>query len=410
MNDIIVVGAGASGMAAAIMAARSGASVLMLEHMDTAGKKILATGNGRCNYTNRTQTANCYRGTHPDFAQTILEQFDVEDTIDFFQEIGILPREKNSCLYPLSMQASAVRDALLLELRRLKVPIETGIGIRNITKKNNTFLFETKQGTFQSHVCILACGGKAAKKTGSDGSGFLYLSAFGHTVQPLLPALVQLTSNHSCFSALAGVRIEAAVRIYAGEEHQLIAQDSGELQLTDYGISGIPVFQVSRYAAMALYEKRAVFAELDFLPEITEDVLIDMLRQRFSSFIKNRTAGESLIGLFPDKLIPVLLREAGVRMETPAECVNEKKQKKLVHAIKHFALEVTGTKSFDAAQTTAGGVDTTELTERLESRLVPGLFFAGEMIDIDGRCGGYNLQWAWSSGAVAGKAAAERNK
>lgn len=408
MNDIIIVGAGASGMVAAIMAARSGASVLMLEHMDIAGKKILATGNGRCNYTNRLQTTDCYRGTHSEFAWDILQQFTLHDTIDFFQQLGILPREKNDCLYPMSMQAVSVRDALLLELRRLHVTIKTGIGIRRITKQNGKFIFETKQGTFQSRVCVLACGGKAAKKTGSDGSGYLYLTAFGHTVRPLLPALVQLTSGHSGLSELAGVRTEAKVRIYTGEEYRLAAQDSGELQLTEYGISGIPVFQVSRYAAMALYEKQPVFAELDFLPEFDGITLEKTLKMRFESYKKDRTVRESLIGLFPEKLISVLLQEAGIRTETPAEYVNEKKQKKLVHAIKNFKLEITGTKSFDAAQTTAGGIDTTELTSQLESCLVPGLFFAGEMIDIDGKCGGYNLQWAWSSGAVAGKAAARK--
>ena len=218
-------------------------------------------------------------------------------------------------------------------------------------------------------------------------------------MRPLLPALVQLTSGHSGLSELAGVRTEAKVRIYTGEEYRLAAQDSGELQLTEYGISGIPVFQVSRYAAMALYEKQPVFAELDFLPEFDGITLEKTLKMRFESYKKDRTVRESLIGLFPEKLISVLLQEAGIRTETPAEYVNEKK---------HFKLEITGTKSFDAAQTTAGGIDTTELTPQLESCLVPGLFFAGEMIDIDGKCGGYNLQWAWSSGAVAGKAAARK--
>ncbi len=404
--DIVVVGAGASGLMAGIHAARAGAHVLILEHMDKAAKKILVTGNGKCNFTNEKQGIAYYHGKNPAFVLPALRQFDVKETLRFFEELGVYPKKKwEAYYYPASGQASSVAQSLLLECKRLNVRIACNIGIREIKKTAKGFSFHTKQGEFFSNCCIIATGGKAAKKTGSDGSGFLYIEKLGHKLTDIVPALVQLQGKQSFLKEIAGIRADGKVSIYI--EKEKIAEDTGELQLTEFGISGIPVFQVSRYASFALSEGKQVFAMLDFLPQLTEEETRDLLRKRFLCFAEGKNAAQALLGLFPDKLNAVLLNEAQIPIRKPAgECSTEELSL-LAGKAKALCIDVTGTKGFDNAQVSAGGVDTSEVNPMtMESRLVPGLYFAGEVLDIDGMCGGYNLQWAWSSGFVAGTEAA----
>lgn len=404
--DIIVVGAGASGMAAAITAARMGITVCILEHMDQAGKKILATGNGKCNYTNSRQGVEFYHGDNPAFVLPVFRQFGFEETIAFFEELGIYPKERNGYYYPKSEQASSVQAVLEMELRRLHIPIIYSCGIRAIEKQEKKFLFDTKNGQYKSAVCILATGGKAAKKTGSDGSGFLYLENFCHHIIDVVPALVQLQGKQAFFGEIAGIRAEISIRLYI--KNQLVSTENGELQLTDFGISGIPVFQVSRFASKALLQKEAVYALLDFAPELKDEQLTEVLRKRFfGTESAGKSAEQALIGFCQSKLIPVFLELAKISPKLPANQVTSEQLTGLNTIMKNFRVDIIGTKGFDHAQTTAGGVDTNEIdAESLASKLVPGLYFAGEIIDIDGKCGGYNLQWAWSSGYVAGRHAA----
>ncbi len=405
ISEIIVVGAGAAGMTAAIFAARAGADVLVLEHMETAGKKILATGNGKCNYTNSRQGVENYYGDDPAFVLQIMERFSFTDTLSFFEEIGIYPREKDGYYYPASGQASSVREVLLTELGRLDVKIIYNCAIRSIEKQNDLFCLETKSGNFYSKACLMATGGCAAKKTGSDGSGFLYLKKMGHHVIPVVPALVQLQGKGAFFKEIAGIRAEAMIKLYI-DDHPILAE-RGELQLTDFGISGIPVFQLSRFAARALNESKKVYVQIDFSPELAKEELRELLIRRYNR--EGISANQALVGMYNRKLIPLFLRLADIEETVEAAKVSRKQLSRLVKVIREFHVDITGTKKFDAAQTTAGGVDTTEINNAtLESRLVSGLYFAGEMIDIDGRCGGYNLQWAWSSGCVAGRSAAEK--
>ncbi len=405
--DVVVVGGGAAGMTAAISAARTGAKTAILEHMECAGKKILSTGNGKCNFTNQAQGVEYYRGQDPAFVLPALRQFGLRETLNFFREIGVWPREKRGgYYYPASEQASSVREALLLELKRLGVKLHCEVGIRKIRKLEDGFLFETKQGMFQSRVCVIATGGKAAKKTGSDGSGIPYIVGFGHKVADFVPALVQMQGKQSFFKELAGIRSDAAVRLLI--DGTPVCQDRGEVQLTEFGVSGIPAFQVSRYGVLALREQRRVQASLDFAPDVTEEELTAYcLRQ------KRRNPSEAVKNIFPglwnQKLVPVLLREAGVAGETPLARCKEEDFARISAAGKGLVIDIIGSKSFDSAQVCAGGVLTTEIhPETMESRLVSGLYFAGEVVDIDGMCGGYNLQWAWSSGWVAGKHGGEK--
>lgn len=404
--DVIVVGAGASGLTAGIQAARQGAKVLILEHMDRAGKKILATGNGKCNFTNEKQGIAYYRGKNPAFVLPAFGQFGFPETLQFFRELGIHGKAKrDGYYYPASGQASSVLEVLLMECRRLGVTAAYGVGIRSIQDKQGAFLFGTKQGLFQSKACILATGGKSAKKTGSDGSGIPYILGFGHHVTELVPALVQLQGKQPFLKEVAGIRAECNVMLYIDNEK--VAEDLGELQLTEFGVSGIPVFQVSRYASYGLLKGKQVSVKLDFLPGYSRQQAMGLFKERFYLYGEGKSAEEALVGLFPQKLNRVLLQESSIPFQKPAVSCKEQELSRLAVRAQQLLVDIVGTKGFDSAQVTAGGADTDEICpDTMESKLVPGLFFAGEVMDIDGMCGGYNLQWAWTSGSVAGMAAA----
>ena len=405
-QDVLVIGAGASGMMTAITAARRGLSVTVLEHMDKPGKKILATGNGKCNYTNELQGVTFYRGDDPAFVLPVMEQFGFDETVSFFEKLGIYPKSRNGYYYPASEQAASVLDVLRMELTFRHVSVVTECELRNILEKKNGFLLETDKGRFSGKKIIFATGLLAAPKTGSDGSAIPLIKAFGHRFSDVVPALVALQCRESFFKQLAGIRTEAEVSLFIDGES--IASERGELQLTDYGISGIPIFQVSRFATKALKRKQTVTAQIDFLPKLSEQEIEQLFESRFREYAHGKTADEAMVGLLNHKLSDVLLKEAHISLKKPAEEITKKELLQLVKQCKHMEVCVTGSKSFEQAQVCAGGVHTDEINPRtMESKLVPNVYFAGEVVDIDGMCGGYNLQWAWSSGYVAGRHAAE---
>lgn len=393
-------------MVAAISAARRGSEVIIIEHMERVGRKILSTGNGKCNYTNRRQGLRCYRGENPAFVLPVLEQFGVEETIAFFKELGVFPRERDGYFYPASGQASSVLDVLRMELRRLQIEIHTDCAITSVQRTKHGFDVRTTQGAFRAHQCIFACGGRAFPKSGSDGSAYPYIEKLGHTLIEMVPALVPMKAKQSFFKSVAGIRADARICLYRNGKQ--IAKDRGEIQLTQTGVSGIPAFQVSRYAARALAKKEKVRAELDFAPDLSEEELAAELTARFAAH-NGKSLEESLIGFFPKKLILLFLKENRLPLQEKAEWMLNGRISSFARYIKHVTIDVTETEGFDRAQSSAGGVDTKEINPKtLESYLVQGLFFAGEVVDIDGMCGGYNLQWAWSSGYVAGMHAADR--
>lgn len=406
-KQVIVVGGGASGMAAAIMAARKGAQVTILEHMDRVGKKLLSTGNGRCNLTNLKMGKECYRSDQKEFPMKVLDRFGVKETLDFFERIGVLTKDKNGYVYPNPEQAAAVLDLLRLELERLGVKVILECQVKRIGRGRGKtgFFAETSLGNFKGDRVILAVGSKAAAFTGSDGSGYELIRQLGHRVIVPLPALVQLRCEGKHFKQLAGVRCEARVFLYSGTKR--LAWDQGEVQLTDYGISGIPVFQVSRFASKALYEKHPVRAVVDFLPSMDMDKARMFLRQR-RKMLGHLKCRDFLTGVLHKKLAAVLFKLAGISAEQEAGKVPENHWERLLEKIKGFDAVVTGTNSFEQAQVCCGGADTREICpDNLESRLIPGLYIVGELLDVDGICGGYNLQWAWSTGCLAGSSAGE---
>ncbi|SHJ90401.1 BaiN/RdsA family NAD(P)/FAD-dependent oxidoreductase [Hespellia stercorisuis] len=405
MKTVGIIGAGASGMMAAITAARAGAAVLLIEHRPQIGKKILSTGNGRCNFTNTFQDPSCYRSDNPDFAKTILSQFTSQDAIAFFLKLGIYSKNRNGYIYPYSDQASAVLEVLQQELERLQVTILTETETRSVSCGKKGFSIQTGHEILHCDRLILAAGGKAASVTGSDGSGYDLAKQLDHHLVPVLPSLVQLHCAETCYKQLAGIRVQGSVAILVDGIIQ--GQDTGEIQLTKYGISGIPVFQVSRFAARGLYERKKVEAVLDFMPDFSDEGLTAFLGVR----IKNqpeKTMKHFFTGLYHPKLAGTFLRLCRIP-ETKRACeLTGVEIASLTEKIKHFCTVITKTNPFENAQVCAGGVDTVEINaETMESNIVPGLFFAGELVDVDGICGGYNLQWAWSSGYVAGREAAK---
>lgn len=409
--DAVIIGAGASGLMAAIAAARAGADVILLEHMDQAAKKILATGNGKCNYTNADQEIENYYCDDPDFVRIVLEKFSFQDTVRFFDELGIRPVQKNgTCIYPQSGQASSVKDILLAEVRRLHIPLLLSVGIRSVHKNHQKlFEIETKERRFYGRACILAAGGCAAKKTGSDGSGYVYAKQLGHTIVPPVPALAALLTDEDHGRLPAGIRIACTAALFVDDKKQAV--ERGELQITDYGISGIVIFQFSRIASKALAQHRQVRVSLDFQPELSKEQLAEYLAARFCSiYHKEQTMADALLGFFPDKLIPVLLMRAGLAADRKSARCSRKQAARLADQSKRYEVLISGIKGFDFAQVTAGGVPVHEINpHRMESKKTAGLYFAGELVDVDAKCGGYNLQWAWASGYTAGISVKEIN-
>ncbi|WP_313129009.1 NAD(P)/FAD-dependent oxidoreductase [Anaerocolumna sp.] len=400
MSNVLIVGGGASGLAAGIFAARGGHKVTIIEHKDKIGKKILATGNGKCNYTNLVQLPECYRSNDSTFPMKVLSVFGVHETIDFFRQLGIYPKERDGYVYPNSEQAASVVQVLEMELKRLKVNISLDVHVEHIQKVNNTFKLNTNKGDFTADKVILAAGGCASPNHGSDGSGYLLAKELGHKLVKPLPALVQLKSKEKYFKTLAGVRTEVYIQLFVND--RFAAEEKGELLIANYGVSGIPIFQLSRFAAKAINESKKVTLKIDFLPSLNWKETFDLITERMKINPK-RTAEESMVGLFNNKLVFVMLKEAGIEPDLFCEKVNKKYITDLVNQIKEWKIPISETNSFEQAQVSAGGVNTAEITPTtMESKLVKGLYLTGELVDVDGTCGGYNLQWAWSTGAVAG--------
>ena len=402
---VIVVGGGASGLVAAIWAARGGAEVTIVEQKDRLGKKILSTGNGRCNLTNEYMDLECFRGDDTSVVAKVLEQFGYEDTISFFEGLGVILKNRQGYIYPISDQASTILDVLCYEIKRLNVCVVLEESVVKIRKEANEFFVKTNNNVYTCDAVILATGGKAAPVLGSDGSGYGLAKAFGHTVSDVVPALVQLVGKGKYFKQVSGVRANATVKLFVEEE--CVASDTGELQLTNYGISGIPVFQVSRYAAKALHDKKKVCAEIDFLPTMSEEELKIFIYDRKKQH-GERLAEDFFVGVLHSKLATMLLKEAYVPAHISANEIRDDKWEKLLELIKHFQVEITDTNSFEQAQVCAGGVLTSEIDgDTMESVYEKNLYLTGELLDVDGMCGGYNLQWAWATGYIAGKNAAK---
>ena len=395
---IAIIGAGASGMMAALAAARTGASVLLLERQARVGRKLLATGNGRCNLSNIHADVTNYHGEDPAFVRPSLTVFSQTDTITFFERLGLYTvTEDSGKVYPYSDQANSVVDVLRFALEQSNIQLITGAEVSKVKMAEGKFQI-TATERFEADKLIVACGGAAGSKLGGTLSGYQILRSFGHKCTRLRPSLVQLKSSYPRCPALKGIRAQAALTIT--KDREPFAQSQGEVQFTDYGISGPTVFEISRDVAAAKGNWEAV---LDLLPGMEWDVFTTLLKQRLQT---DRCAEDLLTGILHNRLGKILIQEAGISLNTPCRDLSETELRRVFETVRGFRLTITESIGLDGAQVTAGGILTKEFDPAtLESRKVSGLYACGEVLDIDGDCGGFNLQWAWSSGYVAGTSA-----
>jgi len=405
---VLIIGAGAAGLMAGITAARNGANVTILEHMDRPGRKILATGNGRCNLTNLDQNRHNYHGSDESFPIKILGQFNVTDTIRFFSQLGIYTKNRGGYIYPNSAQASSVLEVLLLEASHLNIKIKCSEHVEHIEKQDDRFQVRTKTWKYESETLILAAGSKAAPVFGSDGSGYQLAAGLGHSIVEPLQALVQLRAKGNYFNHIAGVKADARIRLLIddepihNEDDGFSSTEDGELLFTNYGISGIPVLQISGRAVRAIHYNKRAAVVIDYFPDFTDDQLQRYIRSRIQN-TPYKSSRHLLLGMINKKLSDVFLKQVSISPAKSCSTLTDKELAALVKLLKNHQLSIIGGNAFDQAQVCSGGIHTSEINPlTLESAKVKSLYFAGEIIDIDGACGGYNLQWAWSSGYVAG--------
>lgn len=405
-HDIIIIGGGASGVFLSLLLKDYGKDVCLLEAKDRILKKLLTTGNGRCNITNERVMAEIpkqFTSMNSQYAFSPLHTFTLEETISYFSSLGLhLKTLENHKMYPLSLQASSVVDVLRLSLEEKGVPVHLNTKVRAIRQNKDGFLLSSETMEFQCQTLVISTGGMAAPSTGSDGSMFKILKSLGHTVVPLLPALVQLNLEAPFLRSLSGVKLEGQASLLL--EDQILRVEDGELLFTDYGISGPPILQLSRFVHPHLTFGKQLTLRLNFFPELTEEDLKDLILNQMA-LLSHRTCMDALRPLLPGKIIPVLLKEAGI--QKPSAMVSEVDPKhflSLVRLLQCWTFQVTGTQNFNMAQGTFGGIDTREVSSTLESTLIPHLYFTGEVLDVLGACGGYNLQWAWSCAGTVLKA------
>ena len=394
---IVIIGGGASGMAAALAAAEKPENdIILLERQARLGRKLQATGNGRCNLTNLHAANRGYHGENAAFADYAIQAFDPEQTLAWFRKLGLFTvAEPSGRVYPYSDQANSVVDVLRFALEKPNIQVLTGYVAEKVKKTPDGFRIE---GTGEPITCeklIIACGGLAGTKLGGTMDGYKLLRSLGHKCTKLRPTLVQLKSQWGGCTSLKGVRANCKAQIL--RNGTLFAESQGELQFTEYGLSGPVIFEISRDVC---HGGGKWSCQLDFMPDVTCDDLLAALSQRRNTALP---ASELLTGILHNRLGRVLTQSAGVSQQKPIAELTDWELREVCRTVKNFEVLLTEPMGMDSAQVTAGGILTGEFDPMtMESRILPGLYACGEVLDIDGDCGGYNLQWAWSSGRLAG--------
>ena len=408
MRQLVVIGAGAAGLMAAIIASRKKRDVLLLERNHQAGLKILATGDGKGNLSNLNLTIDHYHGKEPSFVRSGLDDFGFQQTRDFFEELGIkLIIDDQGRIFPASREASIVQKKFISEIQHLKVEMCLGVRVQEIQRIGQFFEIKMKQSppVFTKRI-ILATGGLTAPQLGATGDGYHWAARLGHHIVPQFPALIQLNAVFKDSYLLDKVKL-AGIRLDLFIDEQRITSKIGDLLFIHHGISGSTVFAISRLASEALFHQRRVVLQVNFIPNIPVFEIKKLFEEK-----KKKRSGQSLVllleGVLPEKISHFILKALEIEENQPVGLFQENQIDQLIQKITHFYIPVTGVRSWKYAQVTCGGIDVTEVNPRtMESKIIPHLYFAGEILDIDGDCGGYNLQWAWSSGYLAGKSAGE---
>ena len=397
MRKVVICGGGASGMMAALSAAENKENhVLLLERQARVGRKLLATGNGRCNLTNTDASLEHYHGASPSFARFALGKYTPEEMLAFFRSLGLVCVETaGGRVYPLSDTAGSVLDVLRFALDASGVEVLTGERAVQILFDHGRLRVRTEQRNYPTDAVIVACGGRAGGKLGGVADGYELLTALGHHRTALIPSLVPIWTDPEYPRSLKGVRAPAAVQLL--REGKQIAESTGEVQFVEKGVSGPAIFDLSRQAS------KGGELKMDFLSPLSRAESKALLLQR-RTLSPEKEAGTVFAGMLQSRLGLAVVKKTGLKPSAKIGELSDHDLSELAHTAKSFSLRITGTDSFENAQVTAGGMDVNEFDGRtLESRLVPGVFACGEVLDIDGDCGGYNLQWAWASGRLAGR-------
>lgn len=404
---IAIIGGGAAGMMAAITASESGADVTIYEHMARVGKKILVTGSGKCNIANEDTDLVHYHSSDDNLSlvKNVFSHVSPASMLAGFTELGLVTKNKRGYIYPFSEQASSVLDILRFAIRDRNIRVIVEAKVTSVDSLViGGFTVNTTDGSDETFDrIIIAAGSCANKKTGSDGSGYEIAKAFGHSIVKPLPALTYLECKENYYSSVAGIRTSAKVTICGQSEE-------GQLQFTKTGISGINVFNLSYLAAKSLDNGEDVSAFIDFMPDMETENFRDLMYKRVRDY-KERPLEELFIGILNKNLGHLIIKESGIFAKFSDLCseLTVEDIKRIVQKTKNFEVKVKACGGFDNSQVICGGVDTTEVNDKLESLKTPGVYFAGEILDVNGDCGGYNLTFAFCSGIYAGLCAANEH-
>lgn len=394
--DVIIIGAGASGLLAAYEAAEK-CNVYVIELKEFVGKKILATGNGKCNLTNKNMKADCYNDEAKEFVEKILTDYSYNDIYRYFSELSILLDDEKDYVYPYSKQAKTIVNELYAKCLERNVKFIFNSNVKNILKENNKFTVSyiktenkiSEKKEINADRVVVACGGKASPKLGSDGSGYYLMKKLGHSVTECVPALVPLICDKAekkYLDILKGVRTKARIFTNYGET------SVGELQLTDYGISGIVIFQISAKINKRLLNQDSVDVFIDFMPDFDISDIADFIKKA-----SNNTDTALLSGMLNDKIAETIIAYC------KENSIDLRNYERVAEVIKTFKLSIVSNMGYDNAQVTSGGISLEEVSDNMESKIIPSLYITGELLNVDGICGGYNLHFAFASGIIAGK-------
>lgn len=402
MEKVVIVGGGASGMLSAIGCAKNGNKVTLIEKNQRVGKKLLATGNGRCNLTNINASEDYYFGNNNKFVNKVLDRFTVKDTIEYFENLGISCKEEDEGkIFPRSDQASSILDVLRYKMQKLDIDIQLEQTVKSIQKKKDRFHITTLEDKkYTSDKVILCTGGKSLTTDKKGCTGYEIASSLGHSIVPLFPSLVQLTLKGKYFKRIDGVKIYS--RAYLTDEKENILDSFiSDILFTSYGISGPAILQLSKVAGEYLQKDKKIYINVNIIDKTPEEIFT-ILEKRISISPEKNTEF-FMVGLINKRLIPVILLESGItNMKNPCSTLSKNQILSISHTLSNLKYQITGNRGWQFAQVTSGGINTDEIDNlTMQSKIVKGLYFAGEVVDIDGRCGGFNLQWCWSSAYVA---------
>ena len=398
MKEVVIVGGGASGLTAAITAARNGKDVTLIERNNKCGKKILITGNGRCNFWNTDENLSHFHSSNSNLLKEFITDERKNSILKFFDSLGLAYKTKNGYYYPFSNQAFTIENALLSECKKLNIKIINDITVEKIIKKD-CFIINPDKEKITAKNIIIATGSKAAPKTGSDGLGYEISKSLGHNIITPLPSLVQLKADEPYFKNWSGIRTDVKVNLLIN--HKYIKSETGEVQLTNYGLSGICIFNLSCETAKALNQNKNVIISINFIPFASNPKIF---LQTLNKNSYHKTISELLEGILHYKLVDIILKKTHLKRDLLLNTLTDNELNNLIKTLTDFQIKILDTHTLDHAQVCSGGIPLTEINSKtLESLKVKNLYFTGEIIDIDGDCGGYNLGWAWMSGIIAGK-------